>query len=193
MDYFRNLPSIYYDIKGTSPAYYTQAVNIMVAKKIRDAAAAGIATMYTYRIEDGDRPDMIATMYYGSPSYTWLIFLMNNIKDPYYDWPLTTHAFETYMAAKYGSIAASQTEVHEYQQIIRAATTNDAMVDNDEAINPEVVYIVDSKTYDDLADASKKILYKYDWEFDINEQKRTISLIDDAFADRVVSELRKGF
>ena len=193
MDYFRNLPSIYYDIKGTSPAYYTQAVNIMVSKKIRDAAAAGIATMYTYRIEDGDRPDMIATMYYGSASYTWLIFLMNNIKDPYYDWPLTTHTFETYVAEKYGSVAASQTEVHEYQQIIRAATTNDAMVDNDEAISPEVVYIVDSTTYDDLAAASKKILYKYDWEFDMNEQKRTIALIDDAYADRVVSELRKGF
>ena len=193
MDYFRNLPSIYYDIKGTSPAYYTQAVNIMVAKKIRDAAAANIALLYTYRIEDGDRPDTIASMYYGSASYTWLIFLMNNIKDPYYDWPLTTHAFETYMAAKYGSVAASQTEVHEYQQIIRAATTNDAMVDNDEAINPEVVYIVDSTTYDDLAAASKKILYKYDWEFDINEQKRTIALIDDAYADRGVSELRKGF
>ena len=177
----------------TSPAYYTQAVNIMVAKKIRDAAAANIALLYTYRIEDGDRPDTIASMYYGSASYTWLIFLMNNIKDPYYDWPLTTHAFETYMAAKYGSVATSQTEVHEYQQIIRAATTNDAMVDNDEAINPEVVYIVDSPTYDDLAAASKKILYKYDWEFDINEQKRTIALIDDAYADRVVSELRKGF
>ena len=193
MDYFRNLPSIYYDIKGTSPAYYTQAVNIMVAKKIRDAAAANIALLYTYRIEDGDRPDTIASMYYGSASYTWLIFLMNNIKDPYYDWPLTTHTFETYMAAKYGSVAASQTEVHEYQQIIRAATTNDAMVDNDEAINPEVVYIVDSTTYDDLAAASKKILYKYDWEFDMNEQKRTIALIDDAYADQVVSELRKGF
>ena len=73
------------------------------------------------------------------------------------------------------------------------ATTNDAMDDNDEAINTEVVYIVDSTTYDDLAAASKKILYKYDWEFDINEQKRTIALIDDAYADRVVSELRKGF
>ena len=193
MDYFRNLPSIYYDIKGTSPAYYTRAVNIMVAKKIRDAVAADIATMYTYRIEDGDRPDTIASMYYGSASYTWLIFLMNRITDPYFDWPLTIHAFETYMAAKYGSLENSQTAVHEYQQIIRAATTNDTMVDDDTAINPEVVYIVDSTTYDSLADASKKILYKFDWEFDINEQKRTISLIDDTFAKQVVTELRKGF
>ena len=193
MDYFRNLPTISYDIKGTSPSYYTRAVNIMVSKKIRDAVRSDIATLYTYRIEDGDRPDVIATMYYGSASYTWLIFLMNKITDPYYDWPLSTYDFEKYLTSKYGTVAAAQSEVHEYQQIIRAATTNDTMVDDEEAINSEVVYIVDSTTYDSLDTEDKKILYKYDWELDLNEQKRTISLIDSNFADQVISEMRKGF
>ena len=193
MDYFRNLPTISYDIKGTSPSYYTRAVNIMVSKKIRDAVRSDIATLHTYRIEDGDRPDIIATMYYGSASYTWLIFLMNNITDPYFDWPLSSYDFENYLTSKYGSVAASQSEVHEYQQIIRSATTNSTMVDDEEAINPEVVYIVDSTTYASLGSGSKKILYKYDWELDINEQKRTISLIDSNFADQVISEMRKGF
>ena len=67
------------------------------------------------------------------------------------------------------------------------------VVDDEEAINPEVVYIVDSTTYASLGSGSKKILYKYDWELDINEQKRTISLIDSNFADQVISEMRKGF
>ena len=192
MNYFKYLPKVAYDIKGTSSPYYTEATNIMVRQKVIDAIKNKIVTLYPYRVEDGDRPDIIATLYYGSPSFTWLIFMINDIKDPYYDWPLTTIEWESFMKAKYGTLEAAQTTVHEYYQIIRAATTNDAMVDDDSAINSEVRYIVDSTTYDSLASDSKGVLYKYDWEFDMNEGKRSIKLIDDAFATQVMSEARKA-
>ena len=188
MNYFRNFPVISYDINGTSPPYYTIARNIMVRNKIREAIIDKIITAYSYKVEDGDRPDIIATHYYGSPTYTWLIFAANGIKDPYYDWPLESLDFETYLESKYGSVSTYQTEVHEYYQIIRAATTNDSMVDDDAAINPEVRYVIDSTTYDSLASASRGIYYKYDWEFDVNEAKRQIQLIDLAFADRIMAE-----
>jgi len=192
MNYFKYLPKVAYDIKGTSSPYYTEATNIMVRQKVIDAVKNHIVTLYPYRVEDGDRPDIIATLYYGSPSFTWLIFMINDIKDPYYDWPLTTIEWESYMKAKYGGLDTAQSTVHEYYQIIRAATTNDAMVDDDSAINSEVRYIVDSTTYDSLASGSKGVLYKYDWEFDMNEGKRSIKLIDDAFATQIMSEARKA-
>ena len=192
MNYFRYLPKVAYDIKGTSSPYYTEATNIMVRQKIIDAVKNKIVTLHPYRVEDGDRPDIIATLYYGSPSFTWLIFMINDIKDPYYDWPLTTIEWESFMKAKYGTLASAQSTVHEYYQIIRAATPNDAMVDDDSAINPEVKYIVDSTTYDSLASGSKGVLYKYDWEFDMNEGKRSIKLIDDVFASRIMSEAGKA-
>ena len=192
MNYFRYLPKVAYDIKGTSTPYYTEATNIMVRQKIIDAIKNKIVTLYPYRVEDGDRPDIIATMYYGSPSFTWLVFMINDIKDPYYDWPLTTIEWESYMKAKYGGLDTAQSTVHEYYQIIRSATTNDTMVDDDSAINSEVKYIVDSTTYDSLASGSRGIMYKYDWEFDMNEGKRNIKLIDDAFASQIVSEAQKA-
>ena len=37
MNYFRYLPKVAYDIKGTSSPYYTEATNIMVRQKIIDA------------------------------------------------------------------------------------------------------------------------------------------------------------
>ena len=131
-------------------------------------------------------------MYYGGPQFTWIIFMINNMVDPYYDWPLTTYEFESYVKDKYGSIDTAQSTIHEYYQIIRSATTNDTMVDDDSAINSEVRYIVDSTTYDSLASGSRGILYKYDWEFDINESKRTIKLIDDEFATQIMSEARSA-
>ena len=190
MNYFRYLPKVAYDIKGQSTPYYTEATNIMVRQNLIEAVKNKIVTLYPYHIDDGDRPDMIATMYYGGPQFTWIIFMINNIVDPYYDWPLTTYEFESYVKDKYGSIDTAQSTIHEYYQIIRSATTNDTMVDDDSAINSEVRYIVDSTTYDSLASGSRGILYKYDWEFDINESKRTIKLIDDEFATQIMSEAR---
>ena len=148
--------------------------------------------MHPYRVEDGDRPDIIATMYYGGPEFTWLIFMINDIKDPYYDWPLTTIEWESYIKAKYGGLDTAQSSVHEYYQIIRSATTNSTMVDDDSAINPEVKYIIDSTTYDSLDSGSKGILYKYGWEFEMNENKRNIKLVDDIFANQVISESQKA-
>ena len=192
MNYFKFLPKVAYDIKGTATPYYTQATNIMVRQKIREAVKSEIITLYPYRVEDGDRPDILATMYYGGPEFTWLIFMINDIKDPYYDWPLTTIEWESYMKAKYGALDTAQSAVHEYYQIIRAATTNSTMADDDSAINSEVKYIIDSTTYDSLASGSKGIMYKYDWEFEMNENKRNIKLIDDRFASQIISDAQKA-
>ena len=193
MYYFRNLPVINYDIKGTKPYYFTSARNIMIRQKIRDAIKNSVVTLYPYRIVDGDRPDILAELYYDNPSLYWLIFLINDVKDPYYDWPLSTVEFDTYIKDKYGSSDAAQAAVHEYYQIIRAARTNSKMVDDDEAISKQVRYIIDSTTYDSLASGSKGILYKYDWEFEMNENKRNIKLIDKTFASQIVKEAARIF
>ena len=66
------------------------------------------------------------------------------------------------------------------------------MVDDDSAINPEVKYIIDSTTYDSLASGSRGIMYKYNWEFEMNENKRNIKLIDDTFAKQVMKESQKA-
>ena len=194
MNYFKNLPKVYYDIKGmSSTPYYTKAINIMVKQKIRQAVKDDIATYYPYRIEEGERPDMLAQTYYGDTSYYWLIFIMNDIKDPYYDWPMDFLVWENYMNVKYGSSAAAQTAVHEYYQVIRSERTNDTMVDDDSAISPEVRYTIDFTTYDALDSGDRGIVYKYNWEFDMNEGKRNIKLIDPAYAGQIIKESRKAF
>jgi hypothetical protein len=61
------------------------------------------AAFYPYTIVDGERPDNIAANYYEDPRYSWLVYFSNNIIDPYYDWPLTTKEFDSFINSKYGT------------------------------------------------------------------------------------------
>ena len=53
----------------------------------------------------------IRDRYYDDPQLVWLIFLANNILDPYYDWPLPQNQFGDFLISKYGTIAAAQAKI----------------------------------------------------------------------------------
>lgn len=54
-----------------------------------------------YTVKEGERPEDIAYHYYGSTDYTWLVYLANNIIDPYTQWPLSEENFNRFLIDKY--------------------------------------------------------------------------------------------
>lgn len=54
-----------------------------------------------YTIKDGERAEDIAYHYYGDPNYVWLVYLSNNIIDPYHEWPMDSETFNQYIIDKY--------------------------------------------------------------------------------------------
>jgi hypothetical protein len=56
-----------------------------------------------YTIEEGDRAEDVAYHYYGDPSYVWLVYLANNIIDPYHEWPFDEETFHRYLIDKYSA------------------------------------------------------------------------------------------
>ena len=54
-----------------------------------------------YTVSEGERPEDIAQFYYGSVDYVWLIYLANNIIDPYHAWPMDEFTFNNYIINKY--------------------------------------------------------------------------------------------
>lgn len=54
-----------------------------------------------YTIQDGERAEDIAQFYYGSVDYIWLVYLANQIVDPYLEWPLDEYNFNQYLIKKY--------------------------------------------------------------------------------------------
>ena len=87
------------------------ATNVIAKIKFDQSIQENFAVFYPYTIEQGERADQIAARYYGDPTLDWIIYLSNNILDPYYDWPKTTNEFNNYILSKYGSFEYAQSKI----------------------------------------------------------------------------------
>ena len=188
-NYFRNIPKIKYDIFGTEPNTYTDVTNITKRLRFKPKVIEDITEYYTYRVKDGDRPDIISYQKYGTVGYAYLLMLINDIQDPLFDWPLSTQQFEQYIANKYGSVESAQTTTKYYYQTIRSEVERTGTAER----VPEVKYIVDSTTYDSLAVGSRSTQTEYEWEEELNDEKRNIKIINSDFIKELDFEVKKSF
>jgi len=105
--YFSYFPSLLYD--------NTAATNIIAKVKFEESVAKRLANFYSYTIEDGERADQVAEMYYEDSSLDWLVYLSNNISDPYHEWYKSSTQFDAYIANKYGTAANAQLQTAFYR------------------------------------------------------------------------------
>ena len=183
-EFFQHYPQINYDITGIKPIKTKTVINIMVKAKIKNILQDDIVNYFPYTIPESERPDITAFKVYGDVKYTWLIFLINEIHDPLFDWPLNSREFGSYVKNKYGTLAAAKNTIHHYEQIVR---TRVEATGTTEAI-PEARIEVDVTTYNALDIAVRNIVYCFDWEIDRNEAKRDIKLIDRRYVADILSE-----
>jgi hypothetical protein len=186
-NYFRNIPNVLYDINGTEPNQYRAVTNIMKRVKFRPSVIENISDYYPYRVREGERPDIVSFQKYGTVAYSYLILLLNDIVDPLFDWPLHTRQFENYIIEKYGSISTAQTTNKYYYQIVRSEV---ARTGTSERI-PEVKIIVDLTTYNTLDASVRSSQTVYDWEDELNDNKRDIKLINPNFIQDIDYEVKR--
>jgi hypothetical protein len=94
--YFDRFPLVNY---GGVPAK-----NLLTKVDFTQEAIRDIYSNFDYVLEPGmNRPDMISYSYYDSSQYDWLIYLSNNIIDPYHDFYKSPEDFEAFILGKYGS------------------------------------------------------------------------------------------
>lgn len=89
----------------------TIAVNITERAKVVQSAFSNMFNYYTYQLQNGERPDNIAARYYDDPYQAWILYLTNNIVDPYYDWYVDNTTFNDFIVKKYGSLQAATTKI----------------------------------------------------------------------------------
>ena len=183
-EFFQHYPQINYDMTGVKPAKTKSAINIMIRSKLKAAVLDDVIAYFPYIIPEAERPDVTAFKQYGDVKYTWLIFLINDIQDPIFDWPLNTREFGNYIKNKYGTLDTAKTTVHHYEETVRerieATNTSDPIL--------KATIEVDLTTYNTLAAGSRKLVYYYDWEVERNEDKRNIKLIDSKFVASILAE-----
>ncbi len=93
----------------------TVATNIIARIRFEESVAKNLALFLPYQIQDGQRADQIAEQYYNDSTYDWIIYLSNNITDPLHQWPKTQDIFDSFITAKYGSIANAQQQIAYYR------------------------------------------------------------------------------
>ena len=80
------------------------AKNILARVDFTDKTKKDIYSTFEFTLEEGfERPDLLSYNYYGSSKFDWMIYLTNNIVDPYYDYYKSAEDFKSYMETKYGS------------------------------------------------------------------------------------------
>jgi|TARA_R110000737_G_scaffold347981_1_gene380841 hypothetical protein len=184
--YFNSFPKVSYDLKKNSRP--NDVTNIMLRYKLTAALKGRPMNYYTYSIPEGDRPDNVSFTLYGISSYSWLLLLINSMHDPNYDWPLSQRNFVGFLKAKYGSVPASQSTVHEYRQVV-----NEQYRLFDDTIIPKKTLVVDETTYNTLNVYSREVVYKYDYEEELNNERRNLLYIPYNSLSTILSDIDSVF
>ena len=91
--YFENFPKVMYEGK--------EIRDITRRNQFIKNVSTNPLVYLPYTVKEGEKAEDIANWYYGSTDYTWLVYLSNNIVDPYHQWPKSTQEFNEYLIDKY--------------------------------------------------------------------------------------------
>jgi hypothetical protein len=181
---FRPYPTISYRVPGTKKSILATDITrrFSVANFIRNAKV----TFDEYTVQDSERPDMIAHGYYDDSTLDWLVLLTNEIQDPYYEWPLSYEQLQNMVLQKYRGRGTNNSDtatlsyvyqtVHHYEWITQKASV---ITDySNRRILNEKTLIVDYTTYLTLTDTERRAVSIFDYEQNLNDQRRHIYLLD---------------
>ena len=184
--YFSYLPETQYKIDGLDSNNNQTVTDLTKRFRIAQLLNGREAVYYTYNVQDGDRPDIIARKMYGDERLDWIVMLTNEIHDLYYGFILSSNEFEEYIKKQYGSQGSAQNTVHHYEQIIQAQTTL-----SDGTVIPERRVTVDETTYNSLTPSNRRSVSVYDQEERNNEARRQIKILDPNFVNEVLIRARR--
>lgn len=184
--YFRYFPTVKHS-KET-------LLDITKRLKVFDGIINNPVAFLPYTVRNDDRPEDVSYLYYGGTEYVWLVYIANNIIDPYHDWVMNDEKLNAYIIAKY----AEKSGLSDYQVIDWAMATN---------INANRIHYRRKTDYSDIISVDTfdlgstlipgfnpsewEAVRAYDYEFEMNENKRNITLLNNNFRDTAMSELSR--
>lgn len=204
MLYFDTLPKIVTRDQNGNRILMT---NIMSRATILDDLKNNSVVFYKYNVQEDDTPETVAHKYYGDPYKYWIVMYSNQLMDPLWDWPMNYQTFIDYLTAKYQAEfelafnAQTTTANNAYEYVQSTVYRYEKITTTTDLYSNQVTVKKNSVDYDDyyaLAETtttydipggtqatvqiSKNIVYIYDYENDLNESRREIKLLNQAFA-----------
>ena len=94
--YFEHFPTIDYDPTGSGN--FKTIKDILIRVTIKKAVRNSNAVFSKYDVKEGQRPEDVAFEQYGNPNLHWIVLMMNEITNPYYDWPMGLRDLERFVS-----------------------------------------------------------------------------------------------
>ena len=110
--FFPQFPKIQYNLTGAK-GQTTTVTDIFRRVKIRSKIADNVSLLDRYDVHDGEKPEDVAYKIYGDSDYFWVVTLVNNIVNRYYDWPLPEFVFQQFLKDKY----SNPDGIHHYEVV----------------------------------------------------------------------------
>jgi len=195
MKYFNSLPLVSVTTPDNKTTLYR---NLMTRISIIPSILNNPLVYYSYDIQEGDTPEIVADKYYGDSYRYWIVMFSNQMMDPQWDWPLNSENFQKYIIDKYTNMGIDPyTTVKSYQKTI---TQTDSLGQ----VSSDTVEISKSD-FDNNVDSSYNLtisgetvnvsitfntLNYYQYEVNLNESKRTIKLLNKDYVTQIENEFK---
>ena len=162
-------PQIAYDIKGDGEV--KAVTNILKRLALRNELTNDYSLFDRYDVEEGETPESIADLVYGDVNLHWIVCYANNIVDRYHDWPMRHMQFQDWVAEKYTNVNA----VHHYEITQQSGSTKIKVnIGSDNTDHPTATAITN-----------------YEYEEELQNQKRQIKLIHPSYITEIVDEFKQ--
>jgi hypothetical protein len=177
MSYFSKFPLIRYN--------NNRAINLILRTDIIESVFNRSDAYYPYVIRDNITADYLAYKIYGNPELSWVIYFSNKMIDPLFSWPLTDFQLNNFLRKKYDMPPQLlKNEIKHYVYTGLSSESDEDIARKSWFMTPE--------TFSFLSPQEKSgwtPVYIYDYEFEENEKKRRIQLINPIYLNQIQREL----
>lgn len=214
MKYFQVMPKIAtIDYVGNKIVL----TNLMVRTEIIPSLLNNPLLFYSYDIQDGDTPEIIADKYYGDSYRYWIVLFGNQIIDPQWNWPMNQNLFNDYILDKYKSstanslnisantvtssqvLAYTQSNIQNYvETIITIDSSTNESTTSIYYIDPTAYALVQENTSTGAFSSGAQVTQTvskytetiYEYETRLNESNRNINLVNSSYVSQFESQFQ---
>ena len=196
-NYFRKLPNLDYPslLKNReSNVDYVQTKNLFRRVKIREDLFANFMQFDKYEIVGDERPDNVSEKVYGRDDLDWVVLLSNNIIDVNNEWPLSQLQLNRFLSDKYAP--QKLVSIHHYETLELRNDKNQLILPAgivvDEDFSLEYLSGGQIKSTSSLVEGRPvRAVTFFDYENDLNDQKRTINVLKRDFLGIFIKDFER--
>ena len=209
-NYFKRIPDFDYvsRLPNAKIGEYMPVKNLFKRGVLREDIFQDLSVFTKYKVRGDDRPDNVASDFYGDSNLDWLVLISNNVINIQSEWPMSQQSFDNYLINKYTQSGDSDTDtynriyngVHHYETKQIKNSADIEILAEGLTVSPEYTltyydwlvdgYVSLSKADDEAYNASLVTpVTNYEYEEKIEDDKTNIFLLKPLYVSLVIDDL----